>query len=126
MTMQRSADEAKQAGVTYHLVPSTVWDARKSEPQYVPEAYDVDGFIHCTNGLDQLLEVANMFYKTDSRPYTVLVLHVADIMSPVRYDDANEIFPHIYGPLNTSAVRGQLTVDRASDGTFIGFRHSPR
>lgn len=125
MTMQRSADQAKQAGVTYHLALSEVWDAQKSGTQYVPEAYDADGFIHCTDGLERLLEVANMFYKIDSRPYTVLVLQIGDITSPVRYDDPERLFPHIYGPLNTSAVRGELTVDRASDGTFVGFRHSP-
>lgn len=122
--MQRSADQAKQAGVTYHLAPSEVWDAQKSRALYLPEAYDADGFIHCTDGLDRLLEVANMFYMADSRSYTALVLQVNDITSPVRYDDAEKLFPHIYGPLNTNAVRGELTVDRAGDGTFVRFTPS--
>lgn len=121
MAVYRSPADARQAGVTYHLVPTTVWEDQKSRPNYTPEAYAADGFIHCTNGLDQLLKIANMFYVLDPRPFTTLVLAVSDISSPVRYDDPDSMFPHIYGPLNTSAVRNTLGVDRANNGTFIGF-----
>lgn len=121
MSVHRSSVEARRAGVTYHLVPASVWYWQRHESEYTPEAYAADGFIHCTDGLDQLLKVANMFYVADSRPYTALVLTVSEISSPVRYDDPDQVFPHIYGPLITSAVRGELSVDRASDGTFVGF-----
>jgi uncharacterized protein (DUF952 family) len=121
MALHYSPVEAKRAGVTYHLVPTLVWEAHKSNPEYTPEAYEADGFIHCTDGLDQLLRVANTFYTNDTRPFTVLVLAVSEITSPVRYDDPDRLFPHIYGPLNTSAVRDELSVRRAGDGTFVGF-----
>lgn len=86
---------------------------------YTPEAYDADGFIHCTNGIDQLVDVANMFYVTDKREFQVLVLDVAKITSDIRYDDDGQLFPHIYGPLNTSAVIDEFTVIRAEDGSFL-------
>ncbi len=126
MSVHRSSVEARHAGVTYHLVPTSVWDGQKSRPEYTPEAYATEGFIHCTDGLVQLLKVANMFYISDSRPFTALVLAVSEISSPIRYDDPDQLFPHIYGPLNTSAVRDELYVDRASDGTFVGFGSSGR
>lgn len=126
MSTHQSSADAKAASVTYHLVPTAVWDARKSQPEYTPEAYEADGFIHCTDGLEQLLKVANMFYVDDHRPFTALVLAVSEIASPVRYDDPDRLFPHIYGPLNTSAVRGELPVERAEDGTFVGFRSPTR
>ncbi|CAN5265309.1 DUF952 domain-containing protein [soil metagenome] len=114
-------DQSRAANVTYHLAPTAAWDARGTGAEYVPEAFDDDGFIHCTNGLEPLLEVANLFYQADERDYEVLVLDVTRITSEVRYDDPDQKFPHIYGPLNTSAVFGRLTAQRDSDGTFLGF-----
>lgn len=114
----RDSDESKNAGITYHLTIQSEWDAQKNGESYVPGAYKADGFIHCTNGLDLLTQVANMFYKDSPDERTILVLDVSKIESEVRYDDENEQFPHIYGPLNVSAVIGELGVERAEDGTF--------
>ncbi len=119
MTYYRESDATREAGVTYHLVPASVWDLGRSEAMYTPEAYEADGFIHCTNGIDQLVTVANWFYVPDVREFRVLVLDVAKIKSEVRYDDEEEVFPHIYGPLNTDAVIGEFAVTRSDDGTFI-------
>jgi uncharacterized protein (DUF952 family) len=110
---------SRDAGITYHLVPEPVWERSRRAATYMPEAYGQDGFIHCTNGTDQLITVANMFYLNDPRPFRVLVLDVASIESEVRYDDPDRVFPHVYGPLNTSAVRGELAVSRDDDGTFL-------
>ena len=117
--IHRTAAEARAAGITYHLVPAAVWAERNSAAEYLPEAYDQDGFIHCTNGLDELVTVANMFYTGDPRPFLTLVLDAGKIASDVRYDDPNETYPHIYGPLNTDAVIGELAVMRGEDGAFL-------
>ena len=116
-----TVSESRAAGVAYHLVPGEVWEHQKDAAEYLPEAFENDGFIHCTNGLDELLAVANRYYLADSRPYRVLILKVELINSMVRYDDPEEIFPHIYGPLNTSAVVGTLDAKRSEDGRFISF-----
>lgn len=114
-------EESREAKVTYHLVPAAVWKEQGASEEYVPEAFDADGFIHCTNGLNTLVDVANMFYKNDDRRYEVLTLDVSRIESEVRYDDPDQRFPHIYGPLNTSAVTGRLVANRDTNGTFIDF-----
>ncbi|MEJ7900432.1 MAG: DUF952 domain-containing protein [Thermomicrobiales bacterium] len=119
MTYHRDSLAAREANITYHLVPSIYWDTAKSAEWYTPEAYDADGFIHCTNGIDQLVDVANMFYIPDAREFRVLVLDVGKITSDLRYDDDPRLFPHIYGPLNTSAVIGEFPVIRAEDGSFL-------
>ncbi|MDQ3655985.1 MAG: DUF952 domain-containing protein [Chloroflexota bacterium] len=119
MTYHRDSATARDAGITYHLVPSSVWESSKSAEWYKPEAYDADGFIHCTNGIDQLVDVANMFYVPDTRDFRVLILDVGRIASDVRYDDEGQLFPHVYGPLNTSAVVGELAVTRSEDGSFL-------
>lgn len=115
----RDSKESKRNSITYHLAIVEEWTAQKDSASYIPGAYEADGFIHCTNGLDQLVDVANMFYQDSPEPRTVLVLDLNLIESEVRYDDPNERFPHIYGPLNPSAVVGELPVRRQEDGTFV-------
>ena len=117
----RTAEESRAANVAYHLVPAPVWEARGDAATYLPEAWEKDGFIHTTNGLDPLLEVANMFYTGDARRYMVLVLDTTRLTSELRYDDEARVYPHIYGPLNTDAVIGTLSVDRDAEGRFTGF-----
>ena len=114
----RTAHDARDAGVAYHLVPADYWETAGQGESYTPEAFAADGFIHCTNGIDRLMWVANEFYTGDPREFIVLVLEVSRIDSPVRYDDPTEEFPHIYGPLNTSAVVGKLSVERDESGAF--------
>ena len=115
----RSAEESRIQGITYHLVPRAVWDSQRHSPEYLPEAFPVDGSIHCTNGLDELINVANPYYADDPREFVVLALEVTRISAPVRYDDPHQGFPHIYGPLNTDAVVQQTSVERSGEGTFV-------
>lgn len=117
----QAVEESRSAGIAYHLAPTAVWEAQKDTGGYVPEAFEQDGFIHTTNGLDRLLWVANEFYILDDRPHTVLVLDVSKLEADMRYDDPEEAFPHIYGPLNTDAVIGELGVDRGPGGSYIDF-----
>ena len=124
MHLYRTADESRDAGMAYHLTPEPVWEAQHAAGTYTPEPFEQDGFIHATNGLDTLLWVANEFYTSDTRPYRVLVLDVNKLSSPMRYDDEEQKFPHIYGPLNTDAVIGELLVQRDADGRFTGFGES--
>jgi uncharacterized protein (DUF952 family) len=121
MTRYESSEDSRAAGVTYHLVPVDVWDKKKHRESYIPDAFEQDGFIHCTNGLDELVAVGNRYYSSDPRPFMALVLDMDEIESPVRYDDPNETFPHIYGPLNSSAIIGTLLAVREVDGTFRAF-----
>ncbi|HYI24832.1 MAG TPA: DUF952 domain-containing protein [Thermomicrobiales bacterium] len=119
MSHYRSAAESRDAAITYHLVPVAVWEGRNDQDAYTPEAFDADGFIHCTNGTDEVIAVGNLFYSGDVRAFQVLALDVNAIESEVRYDAPGEVYPHIYGPLNTSAVVAILPVDRDDSGTFF-------
>lgn len=89
-----------------------------NQSEYVPEAYDKDGFIHCTDGDENLLNVANLFYKADSREFVVLTIAVDRLTADVKYEDPGGIYPHVCGPLNTDAVIGLRSVERGQDGIF--------
>jgi uncharacterized protein (DUF952 family) len=121
MATYRTPAESREAGIAYHMVPEEEWEQHRDNEHYTPAAFEGEGFIHCTNGLDELVAVGNRYYTEDRRPYLALVLDVPSIVSPVRYDDPDEVYPHIYGPLNPSAVVGVLRAERDADGTFRAF-----
>lgn len=106
--------------ITFHLVPREVWDARSSGSEYVPEACEADGFIHCTDGEQEVIAVGNRYYRGDRRAYVVLSIARARLTAPVKYEDPARNFPHIYGPLNLDAVVDVRPIRRAADGTFLG------
>jgi uncharacterized protein (DUF952 family) len=108
----------RSSGLTHHLTPEEVWIRQADAGTYVPEAYDADGFIHCTDGESNLLKVGSQYYAADRRPYLVLDIALEKLNSAVRYEDPERTYPHIYGPLNREAVVGVRRAVRLADGTF--------
>lgn len=119
MTDHDPAVATRPGGRTYHLTPEEVWLAQAESDGYRPEAYETDGFIHFTDGEVNLLAVANAFYQSDPRPYVVLVVDPARLTAPVRYDDPDRVYPHLYGPLNRDAVIEVRRGVRLADGSFV-------
>ena len=110
----------------YHLVPVDYWEAQPIEQSYVPVDYVREGFIHCTKGADQMVIVANRYYRNDPRVWLVLVLDEQAITSEIKYElgGDGQFYPHIYGPLNRDAIREAKRMPRNVDGTFSSFAHS--
>ena len=121
MSEDRSSATASRAtGRTYHLTPEEVWVAQAKEDAYRPEAFADEGFIHCTDGEANLLAVANRYYQCDKRPYVVLAVDLDRVAVPVRYEDPDRIYPHIYGALNRDAVVEVRRAVRLASGSFAG------
>jgi uncharacterized protein (DUF952 family) len=106
------------ADVTYHLAAREVWEAQNGAADYVPEAYARDGFIHCTDGADEVIAVGNRYYRDDARAFVVLVIDKERLRAPWRYDDEARVYPHVYGALNRDAVVGVREIERTGDGAF--------
>ncbi len=105
--------------ITYHLVPAEYYrDFDRSQP-YLPAAYEADGFIHCTDGADNVAAVGNAHYKDDRRMYVALVIDRRKVGPSVVYEDEARIYPHIYGALNRDAIVDILPVLRTADGGFL-------
>ena len=107
------------ASLTYHVVAEPYFVAGDPDQPYVPEAFDDDGFIHCTDGIPNVLATANCHYKDDARHWLALVIDKEKVGAEVRYEDPKRIYPHIYGPLNRDAIVSALPVKRDDDGTFL-------
>ena len=104
--------------VTYHLVPTALWQASDPTTDYTPEPFAQDGFIHTTHDPVELAAVGNCSYRAHPRPYLVLHIALARVRAPVRIEDAGGRFPHIYGPLNRDAIVAVTEAARDAHGAF--------
>jgi uncharacterized protein (DUF952 family) len=106
-------------GITFHLLPEEAWLAHQGRESYTPEHFAAEGFVHCTDGEEHLLEVGNRYYQADSRPYLVLDVDLDRVGSPAIYEDDAQRYPHVYGPIDRHAIRRVRRVERAADGSFV-------
>ena len=102
----------------YHLVPREEFEAQGPSADYVPAAFADEGFIHLTDGAEELAAVGNRYYRADPRPYLALRIDLARVRAPIRYEGPRRLYPHVYGPLNRDAIVAVLDVPREPDGTF--------
>ena len=103
----------------YHLVPAPYYEAQPATHPYLPDGFEEEGFIHCTAGLPLLLKIANLYFA--GLPDSLLVLEIdpARLTSPLKFEaplppanapaeasghDPDQLFPHIYGPINREAI----------------------
>lgn len=104
----------------YHVVSYDVWmSSARTNDEYLPPTFQQDGFIHCST-LDQIVSTTNAFHKGEKN-LLLLEINSQTLRSPLKYDDSpswNQLFPHIYGPLNTNAITAIRNFPPKSDGTF--------
>ncbi len=105
---------------TFHLVPQDVWTAADPAEAYAAASLASEGFIHCTDGVSALGETFDRYYATDPRAFLALTLDLDALDIPWRYDVEGSPYPHIYGPIDRSAIVGISRVDRSADGRFAG------
>ena len=88
----------------YHIVLPDIWEKFKDEYEYEAESLHSEGFIHCSyrNQLDEVLE---RYYKNAGK---VLILHINLHFLTAKFiaepSTNREIYPHIYGKINKSAI----------------------
>jgi uncharacterized protein (DUF952 family) len=93
-----------------HITHRTDWEAAASSGYYAPASLDVEGFIHCST-FAQTADTANQFFA-NQQGLVLLCIDTAKTDAKVRYEGPADVqdprtellFPHIYGPLNLSAV----------------------
>ncbi len=111
--------------VTFHLAPEQVWSSRADDAEYRSDSLLTEGFIHCTDGEDLVIEVANRYYRDDPEPYLLLDVDVTRVKARVVYDDAARQYPHIYGPIDRDAVIRVRRMERGADGAFLTIGEEP-
>ena len=112
--------------VIYHLTPIEYFESIPADQPYRPMDFEHEGFIHSTRGLEQLVIVANRYYRADPQSMVVLVIDADRVRAEIKNEQAEDgvVYPHIYGPLNRDAIIDILDMPRLSDGSFQFPDHS--
>lgn len=89
----------------YHIVLPDIWAAFDTE-LYKHASLESEGFIHCSFA-DQLDAVIGRYYSGE-KSVVVLEIESDRLMSRMIKEPStnNEIYPHIYGPINREAIVG--------------------
>jgi uncharacterized protein (DUF952 family) len=106
---------------TFHLVARDWWDATDSTAALGAPSLADEGFIHCTDGAANMVETANRHYRDDPREFLVLTIDLDEVTSTWRTDDPGGIYPHVFGPIDRSAIVAAVDAPREQDGTFLPF-----
>ncbi len=104
----------------YHITARASWAAAQKSGAYSADSLASEGFIHCSK-LDQVKRAANSFYS-NQHGLVILEIDPSRLKSEVRWeagtDKADELFPHVFGPLNPEAVLRVLDFQPEADGKF--------
>ena len=89
----------------YHVTTHADWQIAKAKGSYEHISLEKEGFIHNCS-LEQLEGVIERYYKGRN---DLLLLHIDEALleAELKYELApsvNELFPHIFGPININAV----------------------
>ena len=104
----------------FHIATVADWEAAQRSGSYTTSTLGrtlaEEGFIHASR-VEQWQGVRDRFYAGVSEPLVLLVIESELLGSPVVEevpDGATETFPHVYGPINASAVVQAIPLDDAS------------
>jgi uncharacterized protein (DUF952 family) len=95
-----------------HITSKEEWASAQARREYRAASLESEGFIHASTS-KQVLAVANAFYLRQN-DLVLLVIDETLVKPEVRWEapagspvegiSPADLFPHIYGPLNTDAV----------------------
>jgi uncharacterized protein (DUF952 family) len=107
--------------LTYHLVPQARWNAADDGEPLAAPSLRTEGFIHCTDGVANMVATANRHYAAEPGRFVVLSVDLDRITSAWSVEDPDRIYPHIFGPIDRAAIVGVAPARRDEQGTFLAF-----
>jgi len=112
----------------YHIVPEKEYRQRSADDRYVPAHFDEIGFVHCALETS-VLPVADDYYANVENNLLLLQIDPAKLQSTTKYEaaapekgagtrhlDSSPVFPHVYGPIENSAVAGIGVLRQGKNG----------
>lgn len=106
--------------IIYHITDPAQWQKAQQIGQYLPANYEKDGFIHCSKK-EQVCGVGERYY-VGQKGLLILSINIEKLTSKLVYENGTggegEKFPHLYGPLNLTAVEFLADFGENESGTF--------
>lgn len=104
--------------IIFHIARSEAW-ANRDTVSYRPEMFPVEGFVHCSTA-DQVVKVADIRFR-GQKDLVLLCIDTGKVKAAIRYENLEgglELFPHIYGEINTDAVVHVTEFKPGAEGYF--------
>ncbi len=105
--------------IIFHITAGKAWHEAAAEGIYRPEAFPIEGFIHCSTR-DQVIQVADIRFHGQTG-LVLLSIDTDKITAEIVYENlegGSQLFPHIYGELNTNAVIRVAEFEAGANGHF--------
>lgn len=110
-----------------HITSRAEWNDAQTRGEYIAPSLETEGFIHCSTE-KQVLHVASAFYR-GKNDLVLLVLDESKLKPELKWEapagapapgiSESDSFPHIFGPINLTAVASVLDFEPDSaQGTF--------
>jgi uncharacterized protein (DUF952 family) len=114
--------------VIYHITSRKAWSAALQHGEYRVESLETEGFIHCSTR-SQVLPVAEKFYR-GQESLLLLMIDPSRLASDLKWEPPSggtpppgvpeeDMFPHVYGPINLDAVVKVFDLEANPDGKHI-------
>ncbi len=113
-------DLKKKESMIYHFALEKSWKKQLKEGNYKPDSLNKQGYINASSWE----QIKATYYKHFSRPNQLLIIVIdpLKVKSEIKYENSSEgdqLYPHIYGPLNQDAISKIETVRLDSEGNVI-------
>ena len=108
--------------IIFHITRQEAWAKREDQSAvgcYRPEMFPVEGFVHCSTR-DQVVKVADIRFR-GQKGLVLLCIDTDKVTAEIRYENlegGRELFPHIYGEINTDAVVQVAEFEAGVNGHF--------
>jgi uncharacterized protein (DUF952 family) len=110
-----------------HITTHKDWENAREKGEYTAASLQSEGFIHCSTQ-NQTVDTANIFYK-GQQGLALLCIDETKLTSECKFEDpvglpkhnpdVDSLFPHIYGPINLSAVLKVVDFPVNNKGMFV-------
>lgn len=110
-----------------HIAKRKDWQEARACGSYRGDTLASQGFIHCSTP-EQVIPVANAVFRGQD-DLVLLCIDTAKVDAEIRHENlegGDELYPHVYGPLNIDAVVSVLSFEPQADGTFALPERLPR
>jgi len=112
----------------YHIVKKDDYLNQIKGDSYIPANFSENGFVHCALEAS-VISIANDYYSNVEDELLLLKIAPLKLKSQTRYEPAapekgagtqhistSPVFPHIYGPIDNSAVQEIGILQKEKDG----------
>lgn len=106
---------------TFHLASLPAWEASDPSAPLTAPSLASEGFIHCTDGVEEMVATANRHYGEVPGAFVVLTVDLDSCGSPWRIDVPGTPYPHVYGPIDRRAILSVSPIARDPGGRFEPF-----